>query len=147
MNKCLYILLTCLCLALPREVSASNSSMPTDPVSLEAMIYNHKTIKAVLELRVLAEEGVRAYHKKSMKTMEDHEAVAKRLDKYRKCFEKIDLILNATATGFHTYNSFKHVREISPPTINSLTPIQKRSYFMEPYGRVTPPFSIPVNEL
>ena len=110
MNKCLYILLTCLCLALPREVSASNSSMPTDPASLEAMIYNHKTIKAVLELRVLAEEGVRAYHKKSMKTMEDHEAVAKRLDKYRKCFEKIDLILNATATGFHTYNSFQNCK-------------------------------------
>ena len=62
MNKCLYILLIALCLGLPREVSASNSSMPTDPVSLEAMIYNHKTIKAVLELRVLAEEGVQEEH-------------------------------------------------------------------------------------
>ena len=140
MNKCLYILLIALCLALPRGTSASN--MPTDQVSLEAMIYNHKTIKAVLELRVLAEEGVRAYHKKSMKTMEDHEAVAKRLDKYRKCFDKIDLILNATAT----ITVSKTVREISPPIINSLIPIQKRSYFMEPFGRVTPPFSIPVNE-
>ena len=49
MNKCLYILLTCLCLGVPRELTASNSSMHTDPDTLEAMIYNHKTIKVVFE--------------------------------------------------------------------------------------------------
>ena len=109
MNRCLYISLIVLFLLLPREASAS--SMPTDPASLEAMIHNHKTVKAVLELRVIAEEGVRAYHRKSMKGMEDHEAVARKLDKYRKCFEKIDFILNASATGFHTYNSFQKCRK------------------------------------
>ena len=105
MNKWLYILLMSLCLLFsPKEVKALN--LPTDPASLEAMIYNHKTVKAMLELRMLAEEGVYTYHKKSMKTMEDYAAVSKKLDRYKRCFDIIDLILNSTATGFHAYNSF-----------------------------------------
>ena len=105
MNKWIYISLMSLCLLfIPKEAKAIDS--PTDPASLEAMISNHKTVKAMLELRALAEEGVRAYHKKSMKTMEDYTSVNKKLDRYRKCFDIIDLILNGTATGFHTYNSF-----------------------------------------
>ncbi len=105
MNKLTYILLTILALLLsPGEARALD--LPTDPASLEAMIHNHKTIKAMLELRALAEEGVEHYHEKSMKTMEDHAAVNKQLDKYRKCFDLIDLILSGTATGFHAYNSF-----------------------------------------
>lgn len=105
MNKWIYIPLVSLCLLFfSREAKAID--IPTDPASLEAMIYNHKTVKAMLELRVLAEEGVNAYHKKSMRTMEDYAAVNKKLDRYRKCFEIIDLILTGTATGFHAYNSF-----------------------------------------
>ncbi len=105
MNRMIYILATAFLLLLSsREAKALD--LPTDPASLEAMIHNHKTIKAMLELRSLAEEGVVTYHRKSMKTMEDHAAVNKRLDKYTKCFDIIDLILNSTATGFHAYNSF-----------------------------------------
>ena len=98
MNKWIYISLMSLCLLfIPKEAKAID--LPTDPASLEAMISNHKTVKAMLELRALAEEGVRAYHKKSMKTMEDYTSVNKKLDRYRKCFDIIDLILNGTATG------------------------------------------------
>ena len=105
MNKWIYISLLSLCLLfVPREAKAID--VPTDPASLEAMISNHKKVKAMLELRALAEEGVRTYHKKSMKTMEDYASVNKKLDRYRKCFDIIDLILNGTATGFHAYNSF-----------------------------------------
>lgn len=88
------------------QSKASGLDLPTDPVSLEAMIANHKAVRAFLEVRMIAEEGVRSYHKKSMKTMDDYAAVNKKLDKYRKCFDLIDLILNTTATGFHAYNSF-----------------------------------------
>lgn len=84
--------------------------VPTDPLSLEAMISNHKTVRAMLELRALAEEGVLAYHKKSMNTMQDYAAVNKKLDRYKKCFDIIDLILNGTATGFHAYNSFNNCK-------------------------------------
>ena len=106
MNKLVYILVMSLCLLfIPSEVKALD--FPTDPVSLEAMIHNHKTVRAMLELRTLAEEGVITYHEKSMHSMEDYAAVNKKLDKYRKCFNIINLILNSTATGFHAYNSFK----------------------------------------
>lgn len=105
MNKLVYILVMSLCLLfIPSEVKALD--FPTDPVSLEAMIHNHKTVRAMLELRTLAEEGVIIYHEKSMHSMEDYAAVNKKLDKYRKCFNIINLILNSTATGFHAYNSF-----------------------------------------
>ena len=61
MNKWIYISLMSLCLLfIPKEAKAID--VPTDPASLEAMISNHKTVKAMLELRALAEEGVRAYH-------------------------------------------------------------------------------------
>ena len=105
MNKWISILMTALCL-LSSSRESKAVGMPTDPASLEAMVYNHKTVKAMLELRFLAEEGVVAYHKKSMKKAEDWEDVNKKLDKYRKCFEKIDFILKATATGFHAVNGF-----------------------------------------
>jgi len=105
MNKWIHILLISIgLLVVPQEVMAID--IPSDPASLEAMIHNHKTVKAMLELRTLAEEGVRMYHKESMKTMEDHAAVNRKLDRYRKCFDIIDLILGGTATGFHAYNSF-----------------------------------------
>lgn len=105
MDKLTYILLLSFTLLLFPE-KAIALDLPTDPASLEAMIHNHKTVKAMLELRTIAEEGVHAYHSKSMQTMEDHAAVNKQLDRYRKCFDIIDLILNSTATGFHAYNSF-----------------------------------------
>ena len=62
--------MTALCL-LSSSRESKAVGMPTDPASLEAMVYNHKTVKAMLELRFLAEEGVVAYHKKSMKKAED----------------------------------------------------------------------------
>lgn len=110
MSKTAYILAIILLLFLsPRKIMAVD--IPTDPASLEAMIHNHKTIKAMLEIRFLAEEGVQAYHRKSMKAMEDHAALNKKLDRYRKCFDIIDLILNGTATGFHAYNSFGNCKK------------------------------------
>lgn len=104
-----YIILVGLCLLFVSH-EAKALDVPTDPASLEAMIHNHKTVKAVLELRLLAEEGVHTYHKKSMRTMEDYASVNKKLDRYRKCFDIIDLILNGTATGFHAYNSFENCK-------------------------------------
>lgn len=110
MNKWIYTLTLALCLLFHiREANAGG--MPTDPGSLEAMVYNHKTVKAMLELRFLAEEGVYAYHKKSMKKAEDWADVNKKLDKYRKCFDKIDFILKATSTGFHAFDAFNSCRK------------------------------------
>ena len=105
MNKLVYMLVMSLCLLFITS-EAKALDLPTDPASLEAMIHNHKTVRAMLQLRTFAEEGVITYHEKSMHSMEDYATVNKKLDKYRKCFNIINLILNSTATGFHAYNSF-----------------------------------------
>lgn len=65
-----YILLFLMCV-LPSCIWAQD-----DPVSLEAMIYNHKKVRTLLEVRAIAELGVYEYHKQSSKKISDHRKVA-----------------------------------------------------------------------
>ena len=91
---------------LPSHVRAQD-----DPGSLEAMIANHKTVRTVLEVRAISELGVYTYHKETSKKITDYREIEQKLDKYKRCFEIVDLILNGAATAIHgvnTYNSIKH---------------------------------------
>ncbi len=89
------------------------SAMPTfaqdDKTSIEAMIKNHKQVRGLLEIRVAAELGVLAYHKKNAQKVNDYRVVSDTLDRYRRCFNIVDLILKTGATAFHTVNVSKRV--------------------------------------
>lgn len=78
-----------------------------DMPSMEAMISNHKTVRDALELRTLAELGVMQVHEQKQKSITSYEESSKELDKYKRCFDIIDLVLNGTATAFHGVRVYK----------------------------------------
>ena len=80
-----------------------------DVTSLEMMIKNHKQVRGLLEVRAAAELGVLEYHKLNAKKVNDYRAVSDTLDRYRRCFDVVDLILKTGATAFHTVNASKRV--------------------------------------
>lgn len=80
-----------------------------DAASLEAMIQNHKQVRGVLEIRVAAEAGVLAYHKKNAEKVNDYRVVNDTLDRYRRCFDIVNLILKSGATAFHTVNTYNRI--------------------------------------
>ena len=78
-----------------------------DMPSIEAMISNHKTVRTALDIRMIAELGVEQAHEGSQKSIEGYQESSKRLDKYKRCFDIIDLILNGTATAFHGVRTYQ----------------------------------------
>lgn len=78
-----------------------------DMPSMEAMISNHKAVRTALEVRMIAELGVEQVHEGSQKSIEEYQESSKRLDKYKRCFDIIDLILNGTATAFHGVRTYQ----------------------------------------
>jgi hypothetical protein len=46
-------------------------------------------------------------HEGSQKSIEEYQESSKRLDKYKRCFDIIDLILNGTATAFHGVRTYQ----------------------------------------
>lgn len=78
-----------------------------DMPSMEAMISNHKTVRTALDIRMIAELGVEQVHEGSQKSIEEYQESSKRLDKYKRCFDIIDLILNGTATAFHGVRTYQ----------------------------------------
>lgn len=81
-----------------------------DAASLEAMIENHKAVRTVLEVRAISELGVYTYHKETTKKITDYREIEQKLDKYKRCFDIVDLILNGTATAFHGVNTYKSIK-------------------------------------
>ena len=88
---------------------ATGIKADTDYSSVEAMISNHKTERTVLEIRTLAELGVLKMHKKSAEKVNDYRVVSDTLDRYRRCFDIVDLILQSTSTAFHTVNVYNRI--------------------------------------
>mgnify|MGYP001647766187 FL=1 len=81
-----------------------------DPLSLEAMIDNHKTVRTVLDVRAIMELGVYEYHKESSKKITDYRKIEDQLDKYKRGFEILDLVLQGTATAFHGVNTYHSIK-------------------------------------
>lgn len=81
-----------------------------DVASLESMISNHKKVKTVLGIRAAAEMGVMEAHKAFSKSSNSYEESSKAIDRYKRCFDIIDLLLNGTATAFHGVNTYRSVK-------------------------------------
>lgn len=100
-----YIIVTLLAL-LPMKGHAQFGI--NDMPSMEAMISNHKKVRTALDIRMIAELGVEQAHEGSQKSIEEYQESSKRLDKYKRCFDIIDLILNGTATAFHGVRTYQN---------------------------------------
>ena len=81
-----------------------------DAGSLETMISNHKRVRTVLGIRAAAEMGVLEAHKAFSQSSTSFEESSKAIDRYKRCFDIIDLILNGTATAFHGVNTYRSVK-------------------------------------
>ena len=81
-----------------------------DAGSLETMISNHKKVRTVLGIRAAAEMGVLEAHKAFSQSATSFEESSKAIDRYKRCFDIIDLILNGTATAFHGVNTYRSVK-------------------------------------
>lgn len=79
-----------------------------DPLSLEAMIGNHRIVRTALDIRAAAELGVEQAHEGSQKSIEDYQETAKKLDRYKRSFDILELILNGAATAFHGVRTYKN---------------------------------------
>lgn len=107
-KACTYYIIGLLLIFFPLQGKAQLGV--NDAPSMEAMISNHKMVRVALSVRALAELGVKEAHENSQKSIEDYKAASERLDRYKRSFDLLDLILNGTATAFHgvrTYNSCK----------------------------------------
>ena len=90
-------------------VVAVGAKAQGDAASLEMMIKNHKKVREVLEVRAAAEIGLLKYHKINAQKVNDYRVVSDTLDRYRRCMNIVDLILNTGATAFHAVNASKRV--------------------------------------
>lgn len=83
----------------------------TDPASLEAMIGNHKKVRTILEIRAATELGVYNMHKSSSGAVQDYEKVHNQIDRYKRYFDMINLILNCAYTAFHGIRAYNTCRD------------------------------------
>lgn len=108
MKKIFRICIMSFCLAVFPAKGFAQLSI--DALSLEAMVSNHKTVRTALGIRAALELGVLEAHENFQGSVGDYQKTSKQLDRYKRCFDIIDLILNGTATAYHgirTYNSIK----------------------------------------
>lgn len=54
--------------------------------------------------------GVYEYHKESSKKITDYRKIEDQLDKYKRGFEILDLVLQGTATAFHGVNTYHSIK-------------------------------------
>lgn len=74
-----------------------------DIASIEALIADHKSHQKFLLLRQITESSVYILHNTSQSTTRDLKDINKELDKYRRAFDWLTLVLDALETGVNTY--------------------------------------------
>lgn len=102
-----YYIIGLLFLLFPIQLHAQPMPGVNDMLSLEAMIDNHKTVRTALGIRSAAELGVELAHEGSQKSISDYQETAKEVDKYKRYFDILNLILNGAATAFHGVRTYK----------------------------------------
>ena len=106
-QRYIYILTVLFSLVLPSSVQAQSF----DPGTLEAMIADHKRIRSILLVRSVVEQSNELLHKNCKEADEAYHGVNGELDRYRRCFDLIDLIYNSASTVFRVKNTYEEVKE------------------------------------
>lgn len=85
-----------------------------DPLSLEAMIDNHKTVRTVLDVRAIMELGVYEYHKESSKKITDYRKIE---DYFRSSIHRAFFVkeMNLVTRASLSQNLLKNLPTLIPP--------------------------------
>lgn len=75
---------------------------PRDQLSIEAMIGNHKAVTFAMDIKMVTEIGVEKYHEETKKKIKDYKAINDTLDRYRRCFNVLNMVLSGAATAYRT---------------------------------------------
>jgi len=102
------ILLAFLLLLVPEVTRAQ---LGFDVGTVEAMIADHKRIRSVLIARSGVEQANKILHDASKDANVDYKELNVNLDKYTRCFDVIDLILQGTSTVFAVKNTVTDVSD------------------------------------
>ena len=82
-----------------------------DVSTVEAMVSDHKRIRSVLIARSTVEQANQILHDASKDANVDYKDLNIDLDKYTRCFDIIDLILQGTSTVFAVKNTITEVSD------------------------------------
>jgi hypothetical protein len=82
-----------------------------DVGTVEAMVADHKRIRSVLIARSTVEQANQLLHDASKDANVDYKDLNIDLDKYTRCFDIIDLILQGTSTVFAVKNTITEVSD------------------------------------
>lgn len=82
-----------------------------DVSTVEAMVADHKRIRSVLIARSTVEQANKLLHDASKDANVEYKDVNVDLDKYTRCFDLIDLILQGTSTVFSVRNTISDVSD------------------------------------
>ena len=102
-------LLSLLLMLLPEMVSAQVWNF--DVGTVEAMVDDHKRIRSVLIARSSIEQANQLLHDNCKAAGIDYKDINVNLDKYTRCFNLIDLILQGTSTVFSLKNTISEVSD------------------------------------
>lgn len=109
-----------LLMSMPSRVLAQ-----ADPASIEAMIANHKAVGYAMDIKMATEIGLEVYHEETMKKVKDYKTINDILDKYRKCFNILNVILQSSATAFKTVVTLNRSKENIEGMVKLLDHYQK----------------------
>lgn len=82
-----------------------------DEATLAAMIDNHKSIEVVASVRTSVESACKALHVKTGKACLNYDSALVALDKYRRAFDILDLVLKGSATGIRFLSTYNVVKQ------------------------------------
>ena len=102
------LLLSFLLLLMPDVVCAQWNF---DISTVKAMVDDHKRIRSVLIARSTVEQANKVLHDASKDANVEYKAINVDLDKYTRCFDLIDLILQGTSTVFSVKNTITDVSD------------------------------------
>lgn len=90
-------------------VTACRAQFGFDVLSVEASINDHKRMRSVLMARSGIEQANVLLHQYSSEAATAHKDITVKLEAYTKAFDKLDLILQGTATAFTLWNTIEDV--------------------------------------
>ncbi len=85
--------------------------LPDDPATVEALIDDHKRVRAVLKARSALEQVNVVLHDFSKAANVRYDSVNINLDKYQKVFDFIDIAYTSLATCANAYNTYNEVTD------------------------------------
>lgn len=92
-------------------VGSSAQSWGFDIATVEALIQDHKDVRAKMMIRVVIEEGNKLLHDSVNSKVKDYKKVCDLLDKYDKYFDMLDLVLRSATTVLKLHKNYTVIKD------------------------------------